>query len=437
MTRNAPTTFYYGATERSGIEYELAKAFADYLGVRLRVHTADQIWDIYSDVATDHAHIAAAGLAATASRREIVDFGPTYQTVVPRLIYRMGARRPRSLADVVGTNLEVQAGSAHVGLLNRASRDLPELSWSESRSTSAETLMRRVAAGSIDYAIVNSNEFSILRHYYPEVRVAFELEATSELAWALPAGADDLRESVSQFFATIESTGELQRILDRNNLPTRDFDFVGATAFRRHLNERFPRYRDAFFEAERETGIDWRLLAAIAYQESHWNPDAVSPTGVRGLMMLTARTARMVEIDDRSDPRESILGGARYLADVLAKFPERIPSEDRMLMAVAAYNIGFGHVEDARIITEIKGGDTDSWEGVRVNLPLLADEEWFPRVRRGYAPGTVPVQYVENVRHYRWLLERATGTEIFSALPGAIDDNDRDESENAEAAGSI
>jgi membrane-bound lytic murein transglycosylase F len=135
-------------------------------------------------------------------------------------------------------------------------------------------------------------------------------------------------------------------------------------------------------------------------------------------MMLTADTAEIVDIEDRSDPHASILGGARYLAHVLEKFPERIPLEDRLLMAVAAYNIGFGHVEDARIITESREADKDSWEDVREHLPLLADEAWYPGLKRGYAPGSVPVQYVDNVQHYLWLLERLKGTEVMAALPG-------------------
>lgn len=416
VTQNAPTTFYYGADERHGIEYELAQAFADYLGVRLNLTAADQTSQIFPEVAARRVDIGAAGLMLTASRGKLVNFGPGYQHVIPRLIYRMGATRPASLSDVGGGRLEVQAGSSHVDLLYRALKDVPALSWAENRTTNAEALMRRVAAGTIDYAIVNSNEFNLLRNYYPEVRVAFDLEAGGELAWALPKGADRLREEVGKFFAMMESTGELQRILDRYYSATRDFDFVGSLAFVKHLNERFPHYRESFEDAERETGIDWRLIAAIAYQESHWNSDAVSPTGVRGLMMLTARTANMLGVD-RADPRQSILGGARYLARVLRKFPDRIPLEDRLMMAVAAYNIGFGHVEDARIITESEGADKDSWEDVRKYLPLLADEKWYRQLKRGYAQGAVPVQYVDNVRHYYRLLERLTGTELFADLP--------------------
>jgi membrane-bound lytic murein transglycosylase F len=416
VTRNAPTTFYYGATERYGVEYDLTKAFADYLGVRLTLRTVDQIDQIFPEISAKRAHIAAAGLTITESREGTVEFGPSYQKVTAQLIYRMGKNRPDSLSDVAGNVLEVRAGSSHVEMLHRALEQIPGLAWAENRSTGAEALMKRVADGTIDYAVVNSNEFQLLRHYYPEVSVAFDVGSSGLLAWALPQHATDLQEEVSAFLAKIEATGELAQILDRYYVATRDFDFVGARAFVRHLNERFGGFRSAFLAAEKETGIDWKLLAAISYQESHWNPAAVSPTGVKGLMMLTANTANLVGVSDRSDPSESILGGARYLARVLEKFPERIPAEDRMLMAIASYNIGFGHVEDARIITESRDADKDSWDDVRENLPLLTDQRWYPHLKRGYAQGSIPVQYVENVRHYYGLLDRLTGTRVFSAL---------------------
>jgi membrane-bound lytic murein transglycosylase F len=416
VTRNSPTTFYYGANERYGIEYELAQAFADHLGVRLSLYSTDELWELIPEVTEKRAHVAAAGLVVTEPRRRLVDFGPSYQSVSAELIYRMGENRPKSLAELIIGKLEVQASASHVGMLQDALDAVPDLSWIENRASNAEALMRRVADGEIDYAVVNSNEFNLLRHYYPEVSVAFTLESGGELAWALPRGAKRLREEVGAFFAQIEATGELKAILDRYYDAARDFDFVGSRAFVRHLHERLPGLRTTFQEAELETGIDWRLLAAIAYQESHWDPNAVSPTGVKGLMMLTARTAKMMQIEDRSDPRQSILGGARYLARVIEKFPERIAYEDRLLMAVASYNIGFGHVEDARIITESHDADHDSWEDVREFLPLLADESWYPHLKRGYAQGSVPVQYVENVRRYQALLEWMTGSAIMSAV---------------------
>jgi membrane-bound lytic murein transglycosylase F len=186
-----------------------------------------------------------------------------------------------------------------------------------------------------------------------------------------------------------------------------------------------PRYRDFFLEAERSTGIDWRLIAAIAYQESHWDPLAISPTGVRGMMMLTAHTADMMEVGDRHDARSSILGGAHYYLRVRLKVPERIHEPDRSWLAVAAYNLGFGHLEDARILTQFQGADPDQWDEVRERLPLLSDKAWYSRVQRGFAPGQTAVKYVDNVRRYyeilMWLDSHETLTSREFAPPGDLD----------------
>lgn len=410
VTQNSPATFYYGADEPRGIEYELARGFAERLGVELRIETADRTWEIFPEIHAGRAHIGAAGLSAGQAREALVTFGPAYQRVEQQLIYRRGHERPESLKELTGEAVHVLAGSPHARPLRRAR---PELRWTEDPDATAETLIRRVAQGEIDYAVVDSNALRMLRHYYPEVLDAFSVGRPSNVAWALPKHADALRERVAAYFAEIEATGELQAIIDRHYYAAHEFDYVGARAFVRHLKTRLPQYRAMFEQAERETGIDWRLLAAMSYQESHWDPEAVSPTGVRGLMMLTQNTAAMMGVD-RNDPLDSILGGARYYARIQDKIPERIVEDDRRWFAVAAYNIGFGHVEDARIITEIQGGNIDEWEHVRRRLPLLSDEKWHSRVRRGYARGAVPVQYVENVRRYYALLQWITDPEILS-----------------------
>ena len=412
ITRNSPTTFFLGPQTPQGIEYELARGFAEYLGVQFRIDIAERVDDLLPAVVAGDAHIAAAGLAVDAQRRELVDFGPGYQTSEAQIIYRRGSQRPEEVADLLGKRIEVIAGSAHVRALQIIRRDHPDLRWTERDDISTDALIRRVAAGEIDYAIAASNTFAILRQYHPEVRAAFSIGAPQAIAWALPRGAAELREAVAGYFAKIQATGSLRQILDRYYFATQEFDYVGARAFVRHVESRLPLYRRAFEQAESETGFDWRLLAAIAYQESHWRSDAVSPTGVRGIMMLTEPAAAAVAVADREDPEQSIFGGARYLSKMLEKMPDRIPERDRLWMALAAYNIGYGHLEDARILTEISGGNPDVWRDVRERLPLLTDEAWHSRIRHGFARGDVPVEYVDNVRRYYSLLQWIHHAEI-------------------------
>ena len=138
----------------------------------------------------------------------------------------------------------------------------------------------------------------------------------------------------------------------------------------------------------------------MSYQESHWNPRAVSPTGVRGLMMITLTTAKQLGVKNRMDPEQSINGGAKYFQKVFKRIPSEIPEPDRTWFTLAAYNIGWGHVEDARKITLTQGGDADRWVDVKERLPLLRQRKYYKSTRYGYARGDEPVQYVDNIRRY-------------------------------------
>jgi len=417
VTRNTPSAFYYGPDAPRGIEYELARDYAERLGVSLRIYVDD---NVIPAVASGDAEIGAASLTVTDAAHDDVVFGPAYQKTEPQVLYRRGTKRPRKLADLEGGSLEVAAGSTHAALLTELKKSEPLLAWNEETDVSSEELIRRVAEGSLDYTIADSHVFEVVRHFYPDVRAAFSLEREHEVAWTL-APDRELRESVAAYFSEIEANGDLQRLLDRYYFASREFDYVSSRAFIRHVDTRLPEYREYFREAERGTGIDWRLLAAIAYQESHWNPDAVSPTGVRGMMMLTEHTADRMEIENRLDARLSILGGAHYFVRMRQSVPERISEPDRSWLAVAAYNLGYGHVEDARIITQMQGANPDSWIDVRERLPLLSDEAWFRRVQRGYAPGQTAVTYVDNVRRYyeilMWLDSRDTLLTTQESLP--------------------
>jgi membrane-bound lytic murein transglycosylase F len=421
VTRNTPAAFYYGADEPRGIEYELARGYAAKLGVSLRIYIDEQV---FPDLVSGKAQIGAASLTVADARRDSVTFGPGYQQIEPLIVYRRGTLRPRKLGDLVGGRLEVVASSSHAALLEKLRAQEPLLTWIEHTERSSEELIRRVAEGEIDYTVADSHLFELLRHFYPDLRVAFPLGPADQIAWALPKGDEPLRESIAAYFAEIEATGELKQILDRYYFASNEFDYVGSRAFVRHVNTRLPRYRDFFLEAERSTGIDWRLLAAIAYQESHWDPAAVSPTGVRGMMMLTEHTANMMEVGNRQDARSSVLGGGHYYLRVRRKVPERIGEPDRTWLAVAAYNLGFGHLEDARILTQLQGADPDRWEEVRERLPLLSDKAWFSRVQRGFAAGQTAVAYVDNVRRYyeilMWLDSHETLTSQEYVPPSAV-----------------
>jgi len=178
-----------------------------------------------------------------------------------------------------------------------------------------------------------------------------------------------------------------------------------ASDFRGHIETRLPHLRAPFEVAAKDTGIGWRLLAALGYQESRWRPAAVSPRGAQGVMMLMPQTARKMGVSDVFSPDENILGGARYLLYMKERVPQRIRDPDRTWLAIAAYNIGIGHLEDARIVTQMRKKNPDRWSDVRTNLPRLSDPRWHSRVKHGYANGAETAQFVERVSQFAAILE--------------------------------
>jgi membrane-bound lytic murein transglycosylase F len=308
VTRNLPSTYYLGASGPQGPEFELASQLAAELGVRLYIYSVPNAGDVIRELALHRAHIGAAGLTRGMRLPPEVAFGPPYQQVREHLIYRQGETRARNLRQVVNTHIEVVAGSSHVASLEASRLAVPNLSWVENAATETEELLYRLSRREIDYTVADSNEFAIGRAFHPEIRIAFELSGTKALAWAVDARDPSVLQRVTAYYASVKAEGRLASILDTYYGDVDRFDYIQARVFMKDMEERLPQYRQWFKEAAAQIGVDWRLLAAIGYQESHWVPTATSPTGVRGLMMLTEETARGLGVSDRLDPRESIFG---------------------------------------------------------------------------------------------------------------------------------
>jgi membrane-bound lytic murein transglycosylase F len=360
---------------------------------------------IYEAITTGRAHVAAAGIKVPPAPVRGVMFGPAYQHVREHLVYRRGSNRPGSLAELGNGDLEIAAGSAHTQALYEERNSIPELVWIENASTDSQALLDGVARGSIDYTIADSTEFALAHDVHPDLRIAFDFARNQSLAWGVSAHDPEFLRTITDYFARAKADGALASIVQRYYSRAEDMDFVGPRGFMRDIRSRLQLYRPWFEEAAAETGSDWRLLAAIAYQESKWDPAAASPSGARGLMQLTELSAGAARVSNLTDPRQSIFGGARYFKQVFDRIPGHVPEPDRTWFALAAYNIGYGHLEDARVLTQRAGRNPDSWQDVREFLPLLAQDSYYTQAENGYARGWEPVRYVDNVRGYRDLLE--------------------------------
>ncbi|MCL6417687.1 membrane-bound lytic murein transglycosylase MltF [Aestuariirhabdus sp. Z084] len=406
VTRNAPTTYFEGAVGAEGFEYELVRDFADSLGLELELVVKHSIVDVLDALAKGEADIAAAGLTQTESRQDRFLQGPVYYSVEQQLVCRRGKEEPRQLADLVERDLVVIADSSYVERLQQIARiNLPELQWQTDPEVGTEVLLHRVARGEIDCTIADSNIVHLNQRYLPNLRVVDTLTEPQSLRWLLPKGATELKQSIAQWLVDYREQGRLREVESHYYAHIPNYDYVDLRAYHRRIEERLPRYQEMFEVVAERYGIPWQLLAAQAYQESHWNPKAKSPTGVRGMMMLTQNTAQSVGVTNRLDARQSIEGGARYLKKMMDRIPESVTdNRQRLQFAMAAYNVGMGHVHDARTLTRKLGKNPDNWLEVREVLPLLAQKKYYKELRYGYARGWEPVAYVDRVRHYYSIL---------------------------------
>lgn len=403
LTRNGPTTYFENAQgQPAGFEYDLAALFAKELGLKLRIVTATNFHEILPLVSARQAHLAAAGITITDERKKQVLFSTAYQAVQQELVFNTNLNKPADLKAASRGRLVIVAGTSYAERLLRAKRAIPELKWTEVKDQQTEELLTQLADGTgLDYVIADSNIVQITQNFHPTLAVAFPVGRSEYLAWAFPKDGDAwLYKKSVEFFARIQHNGTLKRLLDRYYGHVERLESADVSAFLSKMQTVLPRYRPLFQEAQEITGIDWRLLAALGYQESKWEPLATSPTGVRGIMMLTEDTADAMGVKDRLDPKQSIMAGAKYLLTQREAIPPRITEPDRTWMAMASYNVGYGHLEDARVLAARQSLNADAWTDLKKTLPLLAQTQFNTTVKHGFARGGEPVIFTENVRTY-------------------------------------
>lgn len=408
LTRNSPTTYYFDSADRpAGFEYDLVKGFADSQGWRVRFEVANSLEELFTRLQRGEGHFAAAGMSATDKRLGRMRFGPAYGEEREWVICGQGVKPPRNAAEMVGMRLEVVAGSSHVDRLRELRLQHPALQWWEFEITSEEELLERVSTGLADCAVADELSYRVARNFLTGLQEAFDLGRQRRIAWAFPKrGEGRLLELVGRYFAELQDSGQLEVLRERHFGHMRRLEEADVVGILEKRTSVLPELKVHFFRGQLLSGLDWRLLAAVAYQESHWDPRAVSPTGVRGIMMLTEDTADHLGVRNRLDPEESILGGATYLRMLKEALPDSVPEPDRTWLALAAYNIGTGHLEDARRLARRLGRDPDSWKDMKDVLPLLARAEYAGKLRYGYARGGEARAFAENVRIYYDILSR-------------------------------
>lgn len=407
-TQDVPTAGKAKDEMQTGFEHDLATLFAKELGVEARFIVMPSYKSLIEGLRNNLGHVAAAGITPTVELRNEFAFSPSYRIIQYQLAYRSVDPKPKTLRDIAGKRVAVIADTPAHDILRELTGDYPEMILDVlPHETNPDELLIRLDGKHSDFALVDAIGFAVGKRLHPELSAAFNVGRENRVAWAFAPIADyDLQRSTVLFFDKIRQNGNLIRLMDRYYGHVNRIQPIDSESLLEKMQSLLPRLRNHFHEAQQLTGIDWRVLAAIGYQESHWDATATSPTGVRGLMMLTEDTADRMRVKNRLDPRESIVGGAKYLQLLRDTVPPRIPEPDRTWLALAAYNQGYGHLEDARILTQRMKLNADSWLDVRKAYSKLKDPEIHGSLKYGFARGDEAVQFVENIRNYTDIITR-------------------------------
>jgi len=256
------------------------------------------------------------------------------------------------------------------------------------------------------FTIVNAGEYRLWKPFFPEFHLSEYLEAIVEYRWFWKTRNQQLGKDLQIFWRNKPNNERLAALMDRYfGFFPESLDRFELYQFARMLKYELPRYNTIIAEAAQRYELDPLLLIALIYHESGFDSQAVSRTGVRGIMQITQATALSLGLDNPDDPKQSILAGARYLRQIWERLDrEGLTGWDRWFLALSAYNQGLGHTWDAMDLAKNLGLQETSWKNVKEVFPLLSQPEYFSKSRHGYTRGREAVAHVESVRYYHYIL---------------------------------
>ncbi len=423
VTRDGPTTQQLDASGKViGFEHDLITLFAEEIGTPVQFLSAADPNDIATALKQGRAHFGAGGLAPLPD--DALRYTRPFRELNQVLVQHEDTAPVDEVADLAGKTVEALAGSAELAALYALTPKPEGLRIVAVEGMNEIQLLERVAKRQTDLAATDSAHFDIGTNFFPALQEAFTLPGKRPIVWAFPKDGDPaLLQRADAFLQRVRSDGTMARLIDRYFGHVRRLNRTDVAHFLESTHAVLPRYRRDFIDGQEELDIDWRLLAALAYQESHWDPLATSPTNVRGMMMLTADTADRLHVPDRLDARQSILAGSRYLVELREQLPAEVKEPDRTWLALAAYNLGMGHMNGARAIAQMVKRDPNSWYEMKQVLPLLAQPQYASHLKSGAARGGEAVIMVENIRTYYDILVRYEKALVASPVVPSLGDS--------------
>ena len=292
-------------------------------------------------------------------------------------------------------------------------------------SNSIDELIYNVDNNLVTNAIITRSSYLFYKKYFPNLRIKNNLGKVI-LVWSFQGDDGSILADMNAFFDKEDTkrfiNGLKDKYYSKNSISS--YIFIGSRLFISDMITKLPKYESLFKKASDNNGLDWKLLASISYQESKWNNDAVSPTGVKGVMMLTQDTAKMLNVN-RLKPNESIVGAARYFSNLLSKYSS-YNEITRTNLALASYNAGPNHINDILLLAKNNDDNIENWDVLKSYLYKLNQKKYYKKMKYGYARGWEAVQYIENVKQYYDIItfldnkDKENENELFNEVPSTL-----------------
>ena len=405
LTRNHPISYYEDKTgEIVGYEHDLVEKFAQSANIKVIYRVKNSMAEVLSDLRIGAANFAAVGVPITKEIAEEFALGPAHLPIEKRILCQKSLKLTK-LEDIASHTVIVIGDGEELEPKEHFAAMYPNIKWESGKGIDLSQWLDELVNKKSDCVLVSSTWMELEKRPLIGIQQVAVLPQKSELRWILARGQKRLTQDLYSWLQKIEKEQVLKTVQDQYLSPNSEYNQYDTELFMKKVKSELPRLKAWFQVAAKKISMDWRLLAAVGYQESHWSPEARSPTGVRGIMMLTMPTAKELGIADRTDPQQSIIGGATYLQQTLDRFPGFISPEDKLWLSLAAYNVGWAHLKDARKLAIDLNKNPNEWNAVKDVFPLLTQSQYYLKLEHGYARGYEPVIYVSRIQRYYELLK--------------------------------
>ena len=396
-----PPHYFPSKVKKRGYDFELVSHYATSIDVELEIiktNTSNEIIFLLNQGKVDIGILGSSPEFDQKNIKNVVTYNNSKWYVIGN---RANRQLPKSIDSIEPNTMIVANGSNASFILHSIEEDYSSLLWDELKNTNVRSILERINENHSKISIISEDIYVYYQYLFPETKKIFVLPIKYPSRWLVKNNNNlSFLYSINSFFNKYKQNGKLEKIGKTYYEHLNAFDYVDIRYYLKRIDKKLPKYKKYFVEAAKNSALDARIIAAVSYQESHWNRKARSPTGVRGMMMLTLDTAKRVGVKNRLNAKQSIFGGAKYLKILYESLSNTIKEPDRLWFTLAAYNIGLGHVEDARTITKSQGDNPNSWIDVEKHIPKLSQKKWYKKTKYGFARGHESIEFVKRVRRY-------------------------------------